>query len=199
MGEEGIDTGGKIGVSRKLVAGIIVAAVVIACIGLILWKYQSTDVDILQSPTVVLYISTSDNNYSAIIEKIDMHVQMNITEWTNIDKLTYLITNGSVNGSVEYSLLRSIQHNESNVYNIASGNLTEALNNSENNIVFYDMDNDGLLSRNDSFIIKGITSLKMREAISETGWVRLYIIFEGEYGQTQNLWVVLGCGQINGG
>lgn len=188
------------GKGKKLFAGLVVVAILIASIGIAVW-YNSkiNNHDALMNPLVNLEMTAQLSNYTAVVS-VDPYIvnqgAQNVSAWINIEMLSYLINNFN-NGTTN---LQSILYNTSNPYNLGSGRVSDILNNNESDITFYDNDGNREITKNDTFIIKGQMAETLTDAISETGWCGIYIIFDDEYkdGNISNghLWRLLGHGKI---
>ena len=187
---------GKVGGSRKkLLAGIVVAVIVVACIGAVaLLKNDSGGESALDFP--VIDIRAEPGHNPIVINVVDIVVsgsdqrifnisqnyslQQSLGKYLEIgENIHYLLTNTS---SFAHHNLKEIIENKSDEFNIASGTLKSIKysNNTQNNITYFDNDNDGYISINDRIVINGSVSIELQEALNSSWGARLVLLYDGE-------------------
>jgi len=177
MDEEGVGKSEKAGTSRKLVAGIIVAAVVIASIGIVIWKSQSNNNMGITHPSPNLRLAIINDEY---IWNVTTFLPANTypdIDWYNLNNYAILVINAQY-GYYYYT--------HPNVYNtnyshVALGPISDYLN-SSGDIVYFDNDFDHNISVGDSLIFRGdlaknISSINENLSFSsDVLWLNLFFI-----------------------
>ncbi len=178
----------------KIIVGLVLVVVLIACTGIAIQYKNYNNPGITHSPEVALDIDHVDQYFITTVGFIENQSVINTLEWLDFDELGFLVMHdGYLSGGLE-----SIYKNLSSPYNIASGLILPIVNNSQGDVSFADSDNNGYISINDTFYFKGDTAYKMSEALNDTGWIRFYLIFEGDLngGLDQVRFIELGMGEL---
>ena len=110
--------------------------------------------------------------------------------WVGIDNVTYLLTDYVINpdwyvvGPSEPA--QSILNDQNNESNLASGRVREIKNKFTSSIIYYDNDNNDLITIGDEFIINSNII-----PINAINGVDLYLIYEGDYYKDQPIFTVM--------
>lgn len=143
----------KVGGSRKkLIAGIVVAVIVVA--GFTMWTLTDRTSDgpgALELPGIFVNVTKNESVYTIKVTEISIKGSHNLTKsWLQIDNLRFLL----MDGDSKLGHILIIYSNKTHASNIRSGNVADVLSGSDE-VIFYDNDYDGILSVNDTFMIKG--------------------------------------------
>jgi len=145
MGEDDV---AKVGIGKtKLIVSIIVILIVITCFFAL--SYSPQVEDIMPTPPSLLF-NTSDNNYSfnvTISHIIDEDSRVNLTTWTNITNIYYIVSNSWINLSSE-NLAYYINEKPDNVI-LDSGNFMQIISNDSGFINYIDSDSNKFLNEGD--------------------------------------------------
>lgn len=146
---------------RKI--GIVVALVVILCVGTIAWqnlKERNASSPGIAPPLIGMNLEEGENNYALTIYRIDSvageiwRCNPSADHWlSSLDPVSFLLYNFSAVLEDPTINIKDILINQTDENNIASGSVKNALNNTDGLVTYYDTDDDGKLSVNDTFVI----------------------------------------------
>ncbi|MCK5024076.1 MAG: hypothetical protein KAR56_00500 [Thermoplasmata archaeon] len=161
MEEKGANEGRNL---KKIVGAIVVIAIIIIS-SIIGWRiYSDNDgngLGLIDWPSVLVNVTKENSNYTITVTDISFNSEVSLEpSWLNLTNLEYLLMSHSpvITDSLVHDLYHNntafVHHNETTVNKIESGKLDD--NFGENSVVmFVDGDNDGKISINDYFFIKG--------------------------------------------
>ena len=182
---------------RKMMVGVVVA--VIVCLSAVgVWKMGIFENEKnsypISPPNPVLNVTKTDGNYTINITHILSHygdpyqLTSDDIRWLNITEVWFVLNAQDGPGVLPFNLIKGIINDSVTGNNYTHGNLINILNNTNGNITYYDNDNDGILSVNDTFIVKS-------DAIpSNAQYMSLFLVYKGTCQGRFNYEYVTGLG-----
>ena len=148
MGEGDVGKGGNS--KTKLIVGIVVAVMVIA--GVVAVYFFPQPEDTMPIPPSLLF-SITENNYThnVTISHIIDEQRVNITTWTNITNLYYIVSNGTINLGAED--LANYINKKLDYRILESGNFIQIISDNSSFIKYIDSDSNHFLSIGDTIQI----------------------------------------------
>ena len=166
--------------------------------------YNMTTTPILISPTVEMDIYYADEGYE--IKVVNITHAFEGDKWLKLDRITFLLFPrplpsygeehfplGSEGGTTE-EYFRAFIKDKNNPYNLASGKLNKIVNEPNNDVSYYDRDNDKRISVNDTIVIS--YSLIPRNLTNESYLLDLIYIGDLEGSYSHELFEFIGSIRI---
>jgi hypothetical protein len=191
------------GKKRKMMIGA--AVVVVVCLsGVGVWKtgvFKNKDTSCgsypISPPGPVMNATKTDGNYTINIKYILSHYSNNPYQltsddilWLNISKVWFVLGEEEGPGCPQFKTIEGIINGSINENNTTHGKLMDILNNASSNITYYDNDDDGILSVNDTFIVKS-------NAIPNNAqYMYLFLVYNGACPPTYRFEIIIGLNVI---
>ena len=187
---------------RKMMIGVVV--VVVVCLSVVgVWKMGMFEKEEnsypMSPPNAVLNVTKTDGNYTINITHILSHygdpyqLTSDDIRWLNISEIWVVLWNGSDCPGV--GLIQDIVKGSNGGSNYTEGinyalyKLTDILNNiNNNNVTYYDNNQDNMLSVNDTFVVKSGAIPNNAHLMS------FYLVYKGTCQNRFNYEYVTGLG-----